>query len=667
MRLALLLASVSAFAACSAQAPERAATAAGNAASYGGTKGADMSIQAIEPTDTPLTVGRAGDDPADIARYVLAMGAGGAEISPDGKNIAFNWRVTGLPQLWVVPTEGGQPQQLTFGNGITFFEWSPDSTSIAYGADNNGNEQESYNLVTVDGAVEQELIAAKDGGFRVFGGFLPDGQSLLYASPERNGADFDIYMASPEGPPALLAQGRLGTYVRSISPDGKSAVVTEGVGEDSDKLMMLDVTGKTLKTIAAPEVRANHADGGFAWTPDGKGFYFASNEGREFAALSYFDVASGSVSVVREAAHDIQNVSLCGRGGQWLAWSTNEDGFYKLHVEERATKKAVTLPPLPEGVFGLSCDTGSSKAAINVSAHNTPGDIVVLDLATGTTRTAFAGSLAGLDAKRLVRPVSVRMKARDGVQLQGLLYLPDAGSAKGGAKPPVLFDVHGGPSGQSVASFDANAQYYVDRGIAVFAPNVRGSTGLGRTYATLDDQRKRLDSVRDLVDMLAYLKQDGRVDADRAAVAGGSYGGYMVNAVTGAYPDAFKAGVSLFGVGNWVTGLEIASPGLKASDLIEYGDIADPEWKKFYTEISPITIADRIRVPMLYSHGVMDPRIDIAETEIMVTTLRKNGVEAEFIRIPDEGHGWRKLKNRLFYSRKEAEFLEKHLGMAAAK
>ena len=664
IRLALLLASVSAFAACSAEAP--AADTDAKAATYGGARGADMSIQAIEPVDAPLTVGRAGDDPADIARYILAMGAGGAEISPNGKNIAFNWRITGLPQLWVVPAEGGQPRQLTFGNGITFFEWSPDSTAILYGADNNGNEQESYNLITVDGAGEQELIAAKDGGFRAFGGFLPDGQSLLYASPERNGTDFDIYMASPGGPPSLLSQGKLGTYVQSISPDGKSAVVTEGVGEDSDKLMLLDVTGKTLKMIAAPDVRANHSNGGFAWTPDSKGFYFASNEGREFAALSYFDVASGAVSVVKEAPFDIQNVSLCGAGGKWLAWSTNEDGFFRLHVEERATRKSLALPPLPDGVFGLSCDLGNSKMAINVSAHNTPGDIVVLDLATGKATTAFAGNLAGLDARRLVKPVSLRMKAQDGVELQGLLYLPDPGSVKGGGKPPVLFDVHGGPTGQSVGNFDANAQYYVDRGIAVFAPNVRGSTGFGRTYVTLDDQKKRLDSVRDLVDMLAYLKQDGRVDADRAAVAGGSYGGYMVNAVTSAYPDAFKAGVSLFGVGNWVTGLEVASPGLKASDLIEYGDIADPEWKTFYTEISPITIADKIRVPMLYSHGVMDPRIDIAETEIMVTTLRKNGVEAEFIRIPDEGHGWRKLKNRLFYSRKEAEFLEKHLGAGAA-
>jgi dipeptidyl aminopeptidase/acylaminoacyl peptidase len=286
---------------------------------------------------------------------------------------------------------------------------------------------------------------------------------------------------------------------------------------------------------------------------------------------------------------------------------------------------------------------------------------VVVDLATGKASTAFAGNLAGLDAKRLVKPVSVRMKARDGVELQGLLYLPDAASVKAGGKPPVVFKVHGGPTGQSVANFDPGTQFLVDRGIAVFQPNVRGSTGFGRTFVTLDDQKKRLDSVRDLVDMLDYLRKDGRVDADRAAVSGGSYGGYMVNAVLTAYPDAFDAGASLFGVGNWVTGLEVASPSLKASDLIEYGDITDPEWKKFYTEISPVNNADKIKVPVLYSHGVMDPRIDIAETEVMVKALRKNGVEAEFIRIPDEGHGWRKLKNRLFYGRKEAEFFERHL------
>ena len=254
------------------------------------------------------------------------------------------------------------------------------------------------------------------------------------------------------------------------------------------------------------------------------------------------------------------------------------------------------------------------------------------------------------------------MKAQDGVELQGLLYLPDASSRTSNGAPPVVFQVHGGPTGQSVANFDGVTQYHVDRGVAVFKPNVRGSTGFGRTYVTLDDRTNRLDSVRDLVDMLEFFQADGRVDADSAAVAGGSYGGYMVNAVLAVYPGYFKAGVAMYGVADWVTALELASPALKASDRIEYGDINLPEWKSFYEVNSPIRQADAIDVPVLYSHGVMDPRIDIAETEVMVNALRENGIEAPFIRIPDEGHGWRKLSNRLFYYRRQAEFLESQLG-----
>ena len=662
MRLRLaaaLLASIS-LAACNGEAPAAAPAADKPKASYGGAGGADLSIEAIQPADEAVTVGNAGADPADIARYILAIGAGGV-ISPDGKLIAINWRITGAPQLWVIPTEGGQPKQLTFGNGITFFRWAPDSQSILYGADNNGNEQESFNLISADGAIERELLAAKEGSFRQFGDFLPDGQALLFSSPDRNGSDFDIYLATSEGAPKLLAQGHLDTGVQSVSPDGATAIVSEGVGEESDKLMLLDIRSGKLTTLAAPESRANHTDGDFAWTPDSKGFYFASSEGREFAALAFHDIVANKTTILHEAPFNIENVSLCGANAKWLAWTTNEDGFSKLSIQDLATKKMLPTPALPEGVYGLNCGLASAKMSINVNGWKTPGDIVVLDLATGKSNTVFKASLAGLNPDRLVKPISLRMKAQDGVELQGLLYLPDASSTKPGAKPPVLFDVHGGPSGQSRPTFSVNAQYYADRGIAVFAPNVRGSRGFGRTYSTLDDGRKRLDSVRDLVDMLAFLKTDGRVDADRAAVMGGSYGGYMVNAVVGAYPDAFKAGVSLFGIGNWVTGLEVASPGLKASDKIEYGDIADPEWKTFYTEISPINNADKIKIPMLYAHGMMDPRIDISETEVMVKALRKNGIAATFIRLPDEGHGWRKLKNRLFYSRQEAAFLEKHL------
>lgn len=301
--------------------------------------------------------------------------------------------------------------------------------------------------------------------------------------------------------------------------------------------------------------------------------------------------------------------------------------------------------------------------AIGVDGWQTPGSVFTWNLAHGTVHETFRAGLAGLDPNRLVRPESVTLPARDGVELQGLLYLPDQDSRSGGSPPPVVFFVHGGPTGQSRPAFEGVIQYHVDRGVAVFSPNVRGSTGFGHTYVTLDDREKRLDSVRDLVDMLAFLGRDGRVDADRAAVVGGSYGGYAVNAVLANFPGHFSAGACLFGVADWVTALEIASPALRASDRVEYGDITEPRWQEFYRENSPIRQANRISVPVLYSHGIMDPRIDISETEAMVRTLRGNGVEAPFIRIPDEGHGWRKLSNQLFYYRHQAEFLEEKLGL----
>ena len=214
--------------------------------------------------------------------------------------------------------------------------------------------------------------------------------------------------------------------------------------------------------------------------------------------------------------------------------------------------------------------------------------------------------------------------------------------------PPAVFSVHGGPTEQSRPYFDPMTQYLVNQGIAVFKPNVRGSTGFGHTYVTLDDRKKRLHSIRDLIDMHTYLAKDGLIDPDNVAVTGGSYGGYAVNAALANFPGYFTAGVSRFGVADWVNALQVASPSLKAADVIEYGDISDPDWLAYYQQYSPIRQAENINVPVLYSHGVMDPRVDISETEIMVKTLRKNGIKAPFIRMLNEGHGWRKLENQMF-------------------
>ncbi len=618
----------------------------------------------ISPENESIIVGQAGDDPADIGRYLSAMGAQAGQLSPDGSKIAFRYSITGEPQVWVVPTRGGQMQQLTFGNGINFFRWTPDSRQLLYGTDNDGNEQESYSLIDVDGSNEIIALPPVSGGFRSFGDFSEDGRTIYFSSTERNGLDYDIYRADlATGNSEIIFEGTFGYFARSLSPNGKHLVVSETVGEDSDNLFLLDTATRELSTISAPDPRANHADGGFAWTNDSKSFYFATNLNREFTAISRYDLDSKRISIIAETNHDMSAIRLCGKAGSYLAWRENVDGFHHLKVRDLSNGNELKTPELPEGTYSLSCSKQSNQLVITANGWRTPGDIYSWNLESGDLNQNFKSNLAGLDSKRLVRPEIIRVTARDGVELQGLLYLPDAESWVGSGAPPVVFEVHGGPTSQSVANFDAVVQYHVDRGVAVFEPNVRGSTGFGRTYVTLDDRTNRLDSVRDLVDMLDFFRSDGRVDANRAAVSGGSYGGYMVNAVLAAYPGQFKAGVSRYGVADWITGLEIASPALKASDRIEYGDIRLPEWRSFYEVNSPISQADRIDVPVLYSHGVMDPRIDIQESETMVSALRENGIEAPFILIPDEGHGWSKMSNRLFYYRRQAEFLESQLSL----
>jgi dipeptidyl aminopeptidase/acylaminoacyl peptidase len=633
---------------------------------FGGAKGADLSIEAMEPDGSGETLGRAGEYPADIARYLLASGPGSANLSPDGKTIAFSWDVTGQPELWVMPASGGVPKQITYQTGVRAPIWTPDSKGLFYSADRDGNEQPGYFMLSPDGMTETEILPAQRGDFRIFGDFARDG-SFIYASTARGAGVFDIYRGTLDGKSEMIVESELGLAARSISPDGRYAIVTETVGEDGDNLYLLDLITREMKEISKPPVedRASHTLGGFEWMVDSSAFGFSTNVGREFGALSLYDVLTGSIDTVAATEADIENLETCGEGqSEVVIYTENRDGFDTLRIRNARDGSDRIVPELPEGNYSLDCEGSSEpKLLVRVNGWQTPGELWMVDPIEGTGEKIFEANLAGLDPNRLIRPQVVRYTARDGVELQGLLYLPE-GAEKGENAPPVVFSVHGGPSAQSQATFDAVAQYHAGRGVAVFESNVRGSTGLGRTYSTLDDREKRLDSVRDLVDLKQALATDGLIDGERAAVMGGSYGGYMVNAVLAEYPGEFVAGVSLFGVADWITALEIASPALKASDRIEYGDITEERWRDFYQVNSPIRKADQITVPVLYSHGVQDPRIDIYETEVMVKTLRANGVEAPFVRIPDEGHGWRKLSNQLFYFRKQAEFLEDQLGLS---
>ncbi|MEO1035473.1 MAG: S9 family peptidase [Pseudomonadota bacterium] len=609
------------------------------------------------PTPSAATTGLAGRVPAGFTRYLVAQGASNAQISPDGRDVAFLWSISGEPQLWRVPAAGGQPEQLTFGGGVTDFAWAPNSATLLVARDLDGNEREGYTLLARDGTAERELLP-QSAAFRSFGEFAIDGEQIVYASTERNGTDFDIYVADvADGSTKRVFDGQFGFFAAALRPGGNELLVSETRGEDANDLHILDLESGALRALLQPAVAA--AFDSPVWRDDGTGFYTLTDIDREMAAIAFIDARTAEVDILVESATPIDRLAVCDAQRR-LIYAINDNGFSRLGALDLETGRRLAVPELPKGVYDLDCARDARRATLRIVGPTTPGDIYLWDFAADTVNKLFTASLGGLDpARHFAEPTALTFPARDGVQLQGLLYLPRRRAPENGY--PLVVQVHGGPTAQSRPTFRPIEQYLVNTGVAVFAVNVRGSTGFGKTYARLDNRERRLDSVRDLVDTVAFLSARDELDTSRAAVMGGSYGGYMVNAVLGSYPGVFQAGISIVGVSDWVRALEDASPGLKASDRIEYGDIREPRWRTFYSENSPINNVDAIDVPVLFSHGVNDPRDPVAESDRMVLRLRENGVPVRYLRFADEGHSVKKRGNRVALYQAIAGFLDQEL------
>jgi len=614
--------------------------------------------EADVPKPVPIEVDLAGSDPPDIARFLNVRSATSPSLSPDGSILSFRSGITGRPQLWVVAAASGWPRQLTFGESVTFNEWSPRGDWIAYGSDRGGDEREGFYLVSPDGTRERQLLAPSEA-FRVFGGFSPDGSKIAYATTERNGIDFDIHLLTVEtGEDREVYQGKFGFFVGAWRPDGGALVLSETRGEDANNVHLLDLESLELTTLFNPEVAAAYT--GFAWKPDGSGFYLSTNQDRDFAALAYYNARTSKLAFLETPDHDVSDVGL-SRDGRFLSWAANVGGYSELYVRNLEDGSEVAPPDMPPGVRSMSWADKASIAAVVAVGPKLPGDIWIWNATSGIAHRATHSNLAGLDPGKLVTPTHVDFQARDGETLYGLLYLP--ASLEAGKKPPVLLSVHGGPTSQARPRFNGAKQYLLARGIAVFDLNFRGSTGYGKRFTRLDNKRLRPNSVLDMEDAMRWLAEDGRVDTSRAAVMGASYGGFMSFAAVTTFPDLFDAAVSFVGVSNWITALEGASPGLKASDRLEYGDINDPGDREFFRQISPIIHIDKVKTPIMVLHGANDPRDPVSESDEFVRGVRENGGEVEYLRFPDEGHGIRKLENRLIAYRRIADFLERELGM----
>ncbi len=626
--------------------------------------GASLLGQSVKPTPSdddipkpvPVDISLAGADRPDITRFLNVRRAESPSLSPDGTKLAFSTQITGKPQLWIVDAKGGWPRQLTFGASITFHEWSPAGDWIIYGTDRAGNERVGFYLITPDGRRERELLAPSDA-FRVFGGFTRDGKKIAYATTKRNGIDFDIHLFDVQtGVDREVFRGRMGLSAVSWRPDGGAVILSESRGEDANDIYLFDVASGKLDTLFQPNVASSYES--FSWTPDGRGFYLSTNQDRDFAGLAYYEIASRHLTYIDTPECDVMQASL-SLDGRLLAWIVNRGGYSSLHVRNLTTGKAMQPFELPRGVYSFHWAKDAPVAAIAISGPQIPGDVWTWNAHTGQLHRATRSAAAGLDLSTVVIPTHHSFPARDGVTTHGLLYMPRG--LPSGVRPPVLLSVHGGPTMQARPRFNPAHQYLLSRGIAVLDLNYRGSTGYGKRYARLNDRRLRANEICDLADAIDWLRHEGKVDADRAAVMGNSYGGYLALAAVTRFPEHFDGGVALAGVSDWVTALEGASPSLKASDRIEYGDINDPEDRAFFRRISPITHVANVKVPVMVLHGANDPRDPVTESDQFVRAIRTHGGQVEYLRFPDEGHGIRKLSNRIIAYRRIAAYLERIL------
>lgn len=631
------------------------------------------------PEPEPAALDLAGTACQSIARFLNIRSAVGAQLSPDGRTLIYRTSTTGLPQLWrVAPDAAGvaaYPEQLTFGNRVQFAAYSPTGDWIAYGTDRAGDERTQFFLLSPDGTRERELTPA-DGAFRNWGGWSPRGDRVAYSSTERDGRNFDIWILDVDsagraaGDPRMVLEGAGNLNIAAWRPDGEAVVLSRGRGEADNDLFLLEFAGGALDTLFVPEEMSSYTS--IQWAPDGSAFYLATNHHRDLAGLARYDVASRELTWIHEDPEwDVERVAL-SPDGRHLAWTVNEEGWSRLHVRDLMTDPLapVFMPMgaeaarLPRGVItGLSWAKDANRLAITVSGPDLPGDAWVYDPGVGGGQGRFSratrSSTAGLDPADWIAPEHVHFQSFDGLVVFGLLYLP---RVTGEGPAPVVVTLHGGPTAQGRPGFDAIKQYLLARGYAVLDLNYRGSTGYGQEFTQADNMRRRTHQIRDLEAAAHFLRDHPAVDGTRIAAMGGSYGGFMTLAALAWYPELYSAGVNIVGVANWITGLEDASPELKNSDLIEYGDIDDPDDRDFFRSISPIQFADRITGHLMVIHGANDPRVPVAEADQIVTAVRAGGGEVTYLRFPDEGHGIARLANRITAYQGMARFLDGSIG-----
>jgi dipeptidyl aminopeptidase/acylaminoacyl peptidase len=582
----------------------------------------------------------------------------GASFSPTGDRILVSSNRSGIYNAYAVPTGGGEPEPLTSSrdNSVFAVSYFPADDRILYTSDRGGNELNHLYVRAPDGKTRDLTPGSKLKA--TFSGWSGDDGSFFVQTNERDERFFDLYEYATDGYARnLIYRNTEGYDIGPISRDKRYiALVRRRTTDDAD-IFLYDRQRKTTSHITKHTGNINYSPQDFA--PDASQLLITSDSGREFSALQVHDIATGRRSTLYELNWDILGAGY-SKGGKYLIVRVNEDARPTALVFEAATMKPVDLSGMPAGrVRGMTVSRDESAIAFYSSDGSVPDDLWAGPAGQQPKRLTNALNQR-IRREDLVVPTVARFKSYDGLDIPGLLYQPHQASSQ--AKAPAIVMVHGGPGGQAQVGYFALTQALANHGYVVYDINNRGSSGYGKTFHGLDNRKHGEADLGDVVASKRMLAATGYVDSTRIGILGGSYGGYMTLAALTLRPDAFKVGVDLFGISNWVRTLTSVPPWWASFREALYAELGDPKTDSVRLHrISPLFNADKIAVPLMVLQGANDPRVLKVESDEIVAAVKKKGIPVEYVLFPDEGHGFVKKENEVKGYTQVLGFLDRYL------
>lgn len=620
----------------------------------------------VHPGDN-LVVENVPPIPASIAeranQYGEFRGASFQDWDPIKREMLIGTRFADVPEIHRIKMPGGDRTQLTFfPDRTTGGHYGPKGDYFTFSKDIGGGEWFQfyrYDLATGD------VTLLTDGKSRNTGrSFAHHDNHIAYSSTRRTGQDTDIWTVDATDPKTdhmLLKLEGGGWGVTDWSPDNKKLLVLQELSANESYLWLADVlTGeKKLLTPKTGDELVYYGTGIFSH--DGKGLYTTTDRDSEFQRLAYLDLATMKpVYLTTEIKWDVDEFSLSD-DGKTLAFTINEDGAGRLYLMDTATRKYHPVSGVPVGVIGgLDFHKNNRDLGFAVNSARSTSDVYSLNVVTGRVERWTESETGGLNPESFSTAQLIKWPSFDGRTISGFLYLPDAKKFPG--RRPVIVNIHGGPEGQFRPGFLGRNNFYLNElGVALIFPNVRGSTGYGKTFLKLDNGTNRDHTHKDIGALLDWIAKEPTLDSDRTMITGGSYGGYMTWAVSYEYSDRIRCSLPVVGPSSLVTFLEHTEGYRRDLRRVEYGDERDPKTREYLERTAPLNNVDKIRKPVFAVVGKNDPRVPWTESRQMLDKLKNGSVPTWFLMANDEGHGFAKKRNQDFQFDATLMFVRQYL------